>query len=324
MCSAPRAASAASPSRIVGRANSRYPVAKSNSGRRAAQTRRRQLEFGDRLGIPAPMAAQQHCGPAHRYPSRETIRTKLTAAMMLPDLRRSAAAAARRPRSRCAVWRHAGGVPPRSASGGSCRPRDRVLRPQAQPRDPQRSDRARERGIVTVVVLVGGAAALGLVIDRACRGSLARGRRRMPADRDPDRAAQPPRPCRRGRGGARRAADCRPAATPCGTSSAATRRASTHSGWRAPRSRASPRISATGSSRRCSGTCFRASRPFRLQDGEHPRQHDRASHAALPKLRLGGRPPRRCPEPRAGAGSAGCLLIAAAVFAGTAGRAGRS
>ena len=64
---------------------------------------------------------------------------------------------------------------------------------------------------------------------------------------------------------------------------------STRRAWRAPRSRASPRISPTASSRPPSGP--RALRPAGrgcLQGGEHRRQHDRPSHATARRLRLRG------------------------------------
>ncbi len=152
------------------------------------------------------------------------------------------------------VRRHARGVPPDPASGRAGRPRRRVFRPQAQPRDPQRSlapgSRRRHRDRA----------------GRACRSARAgdpvavprqpswRGGR-DPADRRAGRPAQPLRSRRRGGAARSTEAGSRPGARRCGISSAATRRASTRTASPAPRSRAWPRISATAWWRRRSGIC---------------------------------------------------------------------
>ena len=119
---------------------------------------------------------------------------------------------------------------------------------------PQRSDRRRrERGIITVIVLVGGAAGFGWVVARAVPRQPRRRRGRGIGDRHPAGAAQPVRACRGGRRRARsRRADGRPRRSEphCrprpGTSS-------TGMASRAPRSRAWPRISATAWWRRRCG-----------------------------------------------------------------------
>ena len=142
------------------------------------------------------MAAEQHRRLASSVdPSPPAAES---AAIDDPGRRRPIAAARRRPRPRRLVRRHAGGLRPRAASGRAGRARRRLLRPQAQPRNPQRGraprprhrhrDRAgrRRRG-----VRLGGRASVPRQ-PRRCGG-------RNSADRDPGRPAQPLRACRRGR-----------------------------------------------------------------------------------------------------------------------------
>ncbi len=143
----------------------------------------------------------------------------------------------------------------------------------------------------------------GLLVERVCRGSLSAAWSRSLVDRRAAGAAQPLRPCRRGR--RRRCATGRLAGRARGgprTSSAATRRASTRTASPAPRSKAWPRISATASSRRCSGTLL-LGLPGLFAYKMANTLDSMIGHriAALSQLRLGGGAARRSAEPGAGA-----------------------
>ena len=118
---------------------------------------------------------------------------------------------------------------------------------------PTRTEQARrERGVLTVIALVGAAAAIGWIIQALCRGRpfgavvealligvlIASGACSCMSRQSCWRCA---------------IAGWRPGARRSAISLGATRRGSTGTASRAPRSRASPKISATASSRRSSG-----------------------------------------------------------------------
>ena len=232
---------------------------------------------------------------------------------------RPAAAAARRPRARRAVRRHAGGLPPSSRIRSSSPAARSPSSTASSTARPAASGARRERGIVTVVVLVGAAAALGWrAASVLCRGSLIGAvvealligvllaqRSLFEHVAAVAAALADGRAAGRARGGA---AYRRPRPDePRRARRRARRDREPGREFQRRRRRAGLLVPAA-----------RPARPLRLQDGEHARQHDRPSHAALPRLRLGGGAPRRCARTWCRRGSAALLLAAAAVFAGDA------
>ena len=144
---------------------------------------------------------------------------------------------------------------------------------------------------------------------RVAGGGGARADRRRPGREHAPGAAEPRgRTWRRWRGRWRRGA-CRPGGRRWGGSSGATWRAWTRRRWRGRRWRAWRRTSPTGWWRRSFWMAVLGLAGRRgLQGDQHRRQHDRASHGAAPRLRLGGGAARRPRQPAgvaAGGGAAG-------------------
>ena len=184
------------------------------------------------------------------------------------------------------------GVPRGAAPGRAGRPRrsrlfDRKLNrpsrservaPRARHRHRDRAGRRRRRARLGDRTRCAAAASLGAAVEALLIGILLAQRSLL-------------RACRRGRrwrsiGGGLAAG--RAAVSHIVGRDPATPRRGTAS--RAPRSKASPRISATASWRRSFWYLVaRAAGPVRLQDGQHARQHDRAPHASATALSAGPR-----------------------------------
>ncbi len=191
---------------------------------------------------------------------------------------------------------------PCPASGRAGRPGDRVLRAASSTARPAATPRAASAASSRSSCWSARAALGWACIDRLCRGSLAGAAVEAVLIGVLRRAAQPlstmsPRSPRRStRGGL---AGGRQAVTP----DRRPRPDKPRRARRRPRRDRKPR-GEFQRRRRGAGVLVSAARPagtFRLQDGEHARQHDRPSLAALSRLRLGGGAPRRSAEPGAGA-----------------------
>ena len=132
-----------------------------------AQTRCRQLEFAHRLGIPAAVAAQQHCRLcSFAYLPGETTRSTP------PSRRRSLAAADRRPRPRCvcsAICRRSSATFRTRSSSPAARSRSSTAGSTARPAAKRRAASAASS---PSSCWSAARRVLGLAIERVCRGSL--------------------------------------------------------------------------------------------------------------------------------------------------------
>ena len=194
--------------------------------------------------------------------------------------------------ARSVARRDAGAVAHRAASGGAGRPRDRLARPRAQPRRSAATRARRARGIVA---RRGAGRSPRRARASCCHRAARRAALSAAVDRGADRrraagAAQPLRPCRRGR---RRR---------CSTSGlAAGREAVAHIVGRDPESldehgvaRAAIESLAENFTDGVVAPAFwyaaaGPARALRLQDRQHARQHDRPPLAAAICISAGRR-----------------------------------